>query len=99
LHSLVVRWGVKNALGVAFLAHLVMWALLAGFGLLAGFRLPYLVGLFIILPSLLLEHWLARTRSLKWVNVAFFRLNAFISMVFLVVTAAEVAFPRFSFIR
>jgi 4-hydroxybenzoate polyprenyltransferase len=99
LHSVVVRWGVKNALGIAFLAHLAMWAVLALFGLLAGFRLPYMVGLFIILVSLLLEHWLARKRSLKWIDVAFFRLNAFISVVFLVVTVAEVAFPRFTLVR
>lgn len=99
LHSLVVRWGVKNALGIAFLSHLLMWSLLAVFGLLSGFRLAYLIGLFIILVSLVLEHWLARKRSLKWINVAFFRLNAFISVVFLVVTAAEIAFPRFSIVR
>lgn len=99
LHSLVVRWGVKNALGVAFLVHLGMWALLVLFGLLLGFRLPYLIGLLIILGSLVLEHWLARKRSLKWINVAFFRLNAFISVVFLVVTTTEVIFPRFTFFR
>jgi 4-hydroxybenzoate polyprenyltransferase len=99
LHSAVVRWGVKNALGIAFLCHLTMWVLLAMFGLLSSFRLPYMVGLFIILVSLVLEHWLARKRSLKWINVAFFRLNAFISVVFLVVTLAEVAFKRFTLIR
>jgi 4-hydroxybenzoate polyprenyltransferase len=99
LHSLVVRWGVKNSLGIAFLSHLLMWVLLGLFGLLSGFRLPYLVGLFIILASLVLEHWLARKRSLKWINVAFFRLNAFISVVFLVITVAEVAFPRFTLVR
>jgi 4-hydroxybenzoate polyprenyltransferase len=99
LHSLVVRWGIKNALGAAFLAHLGMLSLLALFGLLCGFRLPYLVGLGIILASLVLEHWLARKRSLKWINLAFFRLNAFISVVFLVVTVAEVVFPRFTLVR
>jgi hypothetical protein len=46
----------------------------------------------VILGSLLLEHWLARRRSLKWINTAFFRLNALISLVFLIVTAAEVIF-------
>ncbi len=99
LHSLVVRWGPQNALGVAFLSHLAMWVLLAVFGLLCRFGLPYLIGLFIILASLVLEHWLARKRSLKWIGVAFFRLNAFISIVFLVVTLAEVVFPRFTLIR
>jgi hypothetical protein len=46
-----------------------------------------------------LEHWLARRRSLRWINVAFFRLNAMISMVFLVCTTAEVAFPWFRITR
>ena len=95
LHSLAVRWGVKNALRAAFLSHLIMWLVLAGFGLLARFRVAYLVGLVIILACLVIEHWLARKRSLKWINVAFFRLNAVISVVFLVVTVAEVAFPWF----
>lgn len=95
LHSLAVRWGVKNALRAAFLSHLIMWLMLAGFGLLARFRVAYLVGLVIILACLVIEHWLARKRSLKWINVAFFRLNAVISVVFLVVTVAEVAFPWF----
>jgi 4-hydroxybenzoate polyprenyltransferase len=92
LHSLVVRWGPQNALTAAFLAHMVMWGLLAAFGLLSRFRIAYLVGMVVILGSLLLEHWLARRRSLKWINTAFFRLNALISLVFLIVTAAEVIF-------
>ena len=99
LHSLVVRWGAKNALMFAFLSHMVMWGLLGVFGLISKFRVAYLAGLLIILGSLLLEHWLARRRSLKWINVAFFRLNALISMVFLVVTVTEVVFPRFKLFR
>lgn len=92
LRSLVVAWGPKNALSAAFLAHMVMWGLLLLFGLLLRFRVAYLAGLLIILVSLLLEHWLARRRSLKWINVAFFRLNALVSVVFLIVTVSEVVF-------
>jgi 4-hydroxybenzoate polyprenyltransferase len=92
LHSLVVAWGPINALKAAFLSHLFMWAVLVVFGLLSRFRLAYLVGLVIILFSLVLEHWLARKRSLKWIDTAFFRLNAFVSLVFLIVVAAEVIF-------
>jgi 4-hydroxybenzoate polyprenyltransferase len=92
LHSLVVAWGPINALKAAFLSHMFMWAVLAVFGLLSRFRLAYLVGLVIILFSLVLEHWLARKRSLKWINTAFFRLNALVSLVFLIVVAAEVVF-------
>ena len=92
LHSLVVAWGPKNALQAAFLSHMFMWGLLLLFGLLCRFRVAYLVGLVMILGSLLLEHWMAQRRSLNWINTAFFRLNALISTVFLVVTVTEVVF-------
>ena len=92
LHSLVVAWGTKNALQAAFLAHFLMCGLLLGFGLLCRFRLTYLVGWMLIVVCLMLEHWIARRRSLNWINVAFFRLNAVVSTVFLAVTVAEVVF-------
>ena len=92
LHSLVVAWGPKIALAAAFLAHMVMCGLLLVFGLLCKFRIAYLIGWLMIVGCLVLEHWIARRRSLNWINVAFFRLNALVSAVFLIVTAAEVIF-------
>ena len=92
LHSLVVAWGPKNALAAAFLAHMIMCGLLLAFGFLCGFRIAYLIGWFLIVGCLVLEHWIARRRSLNWINLAFFRLNALVSAVFLVVVAAEVIF-------
>jgi 4-hydroxybenzoate polyprenyltransferase len=95
LHSVVVAWGPKNALQAAFLAHLIMCGLLLAFGLLCRFRLAYLVGWLIIVGCLVLEHCIARRRSLNWINVAFFRLNALVSAVFLGVTLVEVVFGGF----
>jgi 4-hydroxybenzoate polyprenyltransferase len=92
LRSLVVAWGPKNALQAAFLAHLVMCGLLFAFGLLCRFRIAYMIGWVIIAVCLVLEHWIARRRSLNWINAAFFRLNAVVSMVFLAVVLAEVVF-------
>ena len=92
LRSLVVAWGPQNALGAAFLAHMVMCGLLLGFGLLCHFRLAYLIGWLIIFVCLVMEHWIARRRSLNWINIAFFRLNAVVGAVFLVVVATEVVF-------
>ena len=92
LHSLVVAWGPKNALQAAFLAHMIMCGVLFAFGLLCGFHFAYTIGWLIIVACLLLEHWVARRRSLNWINLAFFRLNALVSAVFFIVTAAEVVF-------
>jgi 4-hydroxybenzoate polyprenyltransferase len=95
LRSLVVRWGPKNALGVAFIAHLLLWILLAVFGALAAFRLAYWLGLMVIGVLLLAEHLLARRRDTHSVNIAFFKLNGTISTLFLGLVAVEVMFPWF----
>jgi 4-hydroxybenzoate polyprenyltransferase len=92
LHSLVVAWGPKNALRAAFLSHMVMCGLLLMFGLLCRFRVAYIMGWILIVLCLVLEHWIARRRSLNWVQNAFFRLNAVVSIAFLVVTVGEVVF-------
>jgi 4-hydroxybenzoate polyprenyltransferase len=92
LHSLVVAWGPKNALQAAFLAHMIMSVLLLAFGLLCRFRIAYGAGWFIIVGCLVMEHWIARRRKLNWINVAFFRLNAVVSAVFLLITVTEVVF-------
>ena len=95
LHSLVVAWGPANALRAAFLAHMVMCGLLALFGFMCGFRVAYIVGWLLIVLCLVLEHWIARRRSLHWINTAFFRLNAVVSMIFLVVVIGEVVLRGF----
>jgi 4-hydroxybenzoate polyprenyltransferase len=94
LRSLVVAWGPKNALQAAFLAHMLMCGTLLAFGFLSfGLRpIPYIIGWLIILGCLFMEHWIARRRSLNWINIAFFRLNAVVSAVFFVVTLMEVMF-------
>jgi len=92
LHSLVVAWGPKNALQAAFLAHVVMCGLLFAFGMLCRFRFAFIIGWIIIVLCIVLEHFIAKRRSLNWINIAFFRLNALVSTVFLIVTVAEVVF-------
>ena len=68
--------------------------LLLGFGLIAfgPHCIAYIIGWLIILGCLVLEHWIARRRSLNWINLAFFRLNALVGVIFLVVVAVEVIF-------
>jgi 4-hydroxybenzoate polyprenyltransferase len=92
LHSLVVAWGPRNALQAAFIAHLLMCGTLLVFGLLSKFRIIYLIGWMLIVGCIVMEHWIARRRSLNWIDNAFFRLNAVISIIFFTMTLAEVVF-------
>jgi 4-hydroxybenzoate polyprenyltransferase len=92
VRSLVVAWGPNNALAAAFLAHMIMCGLLFVFGMLCHFRIAYIIGWLLIVGCLVLEHWIARRRSLNWINLAFFRLNALVGAIFLVVVAAEIIF-------
>ncbi|MGH8595018.1 MAG: UbiA family prenyltransferase, partial [Gammaproteobacteria bacterium] len=90
LHSLPVRWGIDGSLRFARVAHGVMWLALLGFGLISGMRVPYYVGLVIIFTCLAYQHWLARDRDPVKLNVAFFRMNATISVVLLAAVVADV---------
>jgi 4-hydroxybenzoate polyprenyltransferase len=92
LRSLVVAWGPKNALRAAFLSHMITCGLLLVFGLFCRFRVAFIIGWIVIVACLMLEHWIARRRSLNWVQNAFFRLNAVVSLAFLGITVAEVVF-------
>mgnify|MGYP000897214163 FL=1 len=92
LRSLVVAWGPRSALVVSFLSHMLMWVLLCLFGFVFKFRYVYFGGMLVILICLIMEHFLARKRTLYWINIAFFRLNSLVSIVFFVIVAAEVIF-------
>jgi len=87
LHSLPARLGIPAALRVARAAHMGMAMTLLAFGLISGMRLPYYVGLTVIAICLIWQHFLARKQDPVSLNVAFFRMNAIISVVFLVAVA------------
>lgn len=84
LYSLPSRMGATHALWVARAWHLLMSVGLVVFGLLSRLNWSYYMGLMVILGSLVMEHWLAMRREKRWLETAFFRLNALISVVFLI---------------
>jgi 4-hydroxybenzoate polyprenyltransferase len=90
LHSLPVRLGIAPSLQVARAAHAIMAVLLLAFGLISGLRVPYYIGFGIILVCLVAQHLLARKRDPISLNVAFFRMNAVISAVFLTAVVVDV---------
>jgi len=90
LRSVPVRLGVTNSLRLAALCHLGTIALL--------FLLPvvypllhsiYLVGIGAVAVLLVYEHWIVRPNDLTRVNVAFFNVNAVISIGLFVIGSLD----------
>ena len=90
LRSLPVRLGIAGSLRMARVAHGFMVALLLAFGLISHLHVPYYLGLAIILVCVVVQHVLARKQDPVSLNMAFFRMNAVISAVFLLAVAADV---------
>lgn len=90
LFSLPSRIGVQNALRVAFVSHLLTIVMLGLLWWTAGLGPVFLAGVVIVAALLLYEHWLVRPEDLSRVNLAFFRVNAVISLGLLAAGAIDV---------
>ena len=92
LRSVPSLLGVKPALRVAFLCHLVMLGLLVAFTWIAGLGVIYLCGVGAVAVLLLVEHYLVTPDDLTRVNQAFFHVNAVISIGLFVVVLVQLYF-------
>jgi 4-hydroxybenzoate polyprenyltransferase len=90
LHSVPARWGIKNALRIAFFSHLLtIAALFVLWHFLPGLDTLFLVGVILVSALLIYEHSLVRPDDLTRVNMAFFNVNSVISIGILVVGVAD----------
>lgn len=93
LHSLVVTWGAKRSLATARLLHAATLVLLVAFGLAEPvLRLYYYVALGVIAVLLGYEHGIMRAHAhdARRINIAFFWVNAVVSLVVLAGAALDV---------
>jgi 4-hydroxybenzoate polyprenyltransferase len=92
LKSIPARLGVRGALRVAFVCHLLMIVMLAVLYLVAAPPLGniYLAGVAAVLLLLLYEHYLVSPNDLSRVNQAFFHVNAVVSIGLFTVVLVEV---------
>ncbi len=81
LYSIPARFGVPAALRLAQLFHGLTVLLLAGVGMLAGLGWLYWLGLVIVAGLLVYEHSLVKPNDLSKVNLAFFTMNGYISII------------------
>jgi 4-hydroxybenzoate polyprenyltransferase len=84
LHSIPVSLGVVGALVVSALLHVVTVACLAYAGVVLERGLAYMLGVGMIAALLVVEHALVRPSDLSKLNKAFFDINGYVSVAFLV---------------
>lgn len=90
LSSIPARFGVRSALRIALLSHVITIAMLVLLWKMAALGIVFLVGVIAIAGLLLYEHWLVRPDDLHRVNIAFFNVNAIISFGILVLGCLDV---------
>jgi 4-hydroxybenzoate polyprenyltransferase len=89
LHSLPRYLGIKNALVIARLFHLMMLGLLIALIVTFGLGKLAMMGVLAVAALLLYEHALVRHDDLSKLNAAFFTMNGVISVVFFLFIAAD----------
>lgn len=90
LHSIPVKFGVQGSLWTARIFHLLTVVLF--FLLMQQLSLGswFLAGIICMTGMLLYEHWLLRAGDLNKLDAAFFTMNGYISITFLVSTVLDI---------
>jgi 4-hydroxybenzoate polyprenyltransferase len=94
LFSIPSRIGVPRALKLALASHIVMLVCLAGLSWSADLGWVFAAGVAVVACLLAYEHWLVRLDDLARVNLAFFHVNAVISVGLLAIVLADMWLGR-----
>jgi 4-hydroxybenzoate polyprenyltransferase len=94
LFSVPKRFGVANALWIARVMHVAVVLLLAWLAASFGLPWPAWAGIVVVAALLAYEHSLVRANDLSKLNAAFFTVNGYISMLFLLFWGAAAAVWR-----
>lgn len=89
LHSIPARLGVRGALWSSAILHVVTIACLSSVGWLLSRGLGYGVGVMLVAGILVYEHAIVRPSDLSRIDMAFFDLNGYVSVGFLLCVLAD----------
>ncbi len=92
LHSIPARFGITRSLIISALLHVVTVAALIQTGFAANLGAIYFAGVALIAAILVWEHSLVRPNDLSRLNMAFFSLNGYVSVAFLLATLTDLWF-------
>jgi 4-hydroxybenzoate polyprenyltransferase len=94
LHSIPKRFGIARALQIARLMHLAMVALLIWLAMSFHLAWPAWAGIAVVALLLGYEHSLVKPNDLSKMNAAFFTVNGYISLLFLLFWGAAAVVNR-----
>lgn len=83
LHSIPSKFGIKNAILFARFFHFLTFIFLILTGIYADLGLIYYIGLFILTLFLVYEHSLIKENDLSKINIAFFTINGYVSIIYM----------------
>lgn len=94
LRSIPARFGVVKSLWISGLLHVATAAALVMTGISAHLGWAYFAGIAAIASILVWEHSIVKPKDLSRLDLAFFGLNGYVSMAFLLATLVDLGFSR-----
>lgn len=94
LHSIPAKLGIAGSLKLAAVSHLICLGLLLAFWQVSGLGMVFLIAVLIVGGLLIYEHALVKPDDLSRAGVAFFHINALISVGLLVAGIADLLLTR-----
>ncbi|MFC4063551.1 menaquinone biosynthesis prenyltransferase MqnP [Actinoplanes subglobosus] len=91
VHSTPARYGVRTALQISTVTHVVTFALFVWFGELAGLGWAWWIGLLLTGAGLVYQHVVVTETDLSRVNRAFLNANGFIAIAIFVLAVLDIA--------
>ncbi len=90
LRSIPARFGSARSILLVRGIHLIATGAFVGFGIAAGLGLLFWIGLLLVIAILVYEAWLLRNGDLTKIDLAFFNLNGYVSILFAIATALDI---------
>ena len=90
IRSIPARFGVPSSLGISGTMHLLTAIALVAAGRAAGLGAIYFCGVAAVVAILVYEHSIVRPSDMSRIDVAFFNLNGYVSLVYFAATLADV---------
>ncbi len=90
LYSIPSKFGIRKAILIARFFHFLTLIFLILTGIYAKMGIIYFVGLFILTLFLIYEHSLIKENDLSKINVAFFTVNGYVSIVYMLIVILDV---------